>query len=490
MVFGFARVVVIAATWAIAVALPAVAQFETRASFPIGGDAGPNSLVVGDFNRDGILDVAEFSFVPAGSVEILLGNGNGTFRLGATYALAGSPFYDATASLRHNGILDLVIAGGNMDDVYVMLGNGDGTFQTPVPYPTTASPLVVGVGKFTRGGNLDLLALEGTSAGGIVCDCIEVLPGNGDGSFGAPITTPVPYNIKGFAISAGDFNNDGKLDVAVAGGFGISSQVDILLGNGDGTFTADGYYDVGESPQSIATGYFTHDKTKLDLAVGNEAGSSLSVLLGNGDGTFQPSVYYDTETPTWIIAEDLDGDGNVDLAASNAGLAGFLHEFPPGVSVFKGNGDGTFQAGAFYFAGRGFDGTYVAAGDFNGDHKPDLVDVNSDGQAVITLLNTGVASFSPTTPLSFKAQAVGTTSSPQAVTLTNTGAAELKIQAIKASAGFSVTSTCGAGVAPGAACTITATFSPTKQGAVQGAISISDNASSKPQVIELTGNGS
>ncbi|MGD0568659.1 MAG: FG-GAP-like repeat-containing protein [Candidatus Sulfotelmatobacter sp.] len=489
MAFGFARLVALATTWAIAVALPAVAQFETRASFPIGGDAGPYSLVVGDFNRDGILDVAEFGFSPAASVEILLGNGNGTFRLGATYPLAGSAFYNATASLRRNGILDLVIAGGNMDDVYVMLGNGDGTFQTPVPYPTTASPSMVGVGKFTRGGNTDLIALEWTSAGGVVCDCIEVLPGNDDGSFGAPITTPVP-NIHGFAIATGDFNSDGKLDVAVAGGFGISSQVDILLGNGDGTFTADGYYAVGDTPQSIATGYFTQDKTKLDLAVANEAGSSLSVLLGNGDGTFQPSVYYDTPYPTWVIAEDLEGDGNVDLAASNAGLAGFLQEFPAGVSVFKGNGDGTFQAGAFYPAGRRSGGSYVAAGDFNGDHKPDLVDVNSDGQAIITLLNTGVVTFSPTTPLTFKAQAVGTTSSPQTVTLTNTGTAELKIQAMKASTGFSVTSTCGARVAPGAACTITATFSPTKQGVVQGMIAISDSASTKLQVIELLGNGS
>jgi hypothetical protein len=486
VVFGFARVVALAATWAIAVALPAVAQFETRASFPVGGDNAPYSVAVGDFNGDGILDVAEVNELPAGSVEILLGNGNGTFRLAATYAVGVQPYYATTASLRNNGILDLVVGDSLSDNVWVMLGNGDGTFQSPVAYPTGGRPVHVSTWRFD-GRNLDILALTGNGA---YCNCIEVLPGAGDGTFGAAIDTPVPYNINGLAIATGDFNNDGKLDVAVSGGEGISSQVDILLGNGDGTFTADGYYSVGGTPQSIATGYFTRDKTKLDLAVANEAGSSLSVLLGNGDGTFQPSVYYDTPYPLWVIADDLDGDGNVDLAASNAGLAGHLQEFPPGVSVFKGNGDGTFQAGAFYFAGSRFDGNYVVAGDFNGDHKPDLVDVNSDGQAIITLLNSGVASFSPTTPLTFKAQAVGTTSSPQTVTLTNTGTAELKIQAIKASTGFSVTSTCGARVAPGKACTITATFSPTKQGEVQGMIAISDSASTKLQVIELLGNGS
>jgi hypothetical protein len=485
--FGFARVVALATTWAIAVALPAVAQFETRASFPVGGDNAPYSVAVGDFNGDGILDVAEVNELPTGSVEILLGNGNGTFRLGATYAVGVQPFYATTASLRNNGILDLVVGDSLSDNVWVMLGNGDGTFQPPVAYPTGGRPVDVSTGRFDGDRNLDILALTGNGA---ECNCVEVLPGAGDGTVGAAINTPVPYNINGLAIAAGDFNDDGKLDVAVSGGEGISSQVDILLGNGDGTFTADGYYAVGDTPQSITTGYFTPDKTKLDLAVANEAGSSLSVLLGNGDGTFQPSVYYDTTYPTWVIAEDLDGNGNVDLAASNAGLPGFLHEIPPGVSVFKGNGDGTFQAGVFYQAGSRSDGNYVAAGDFNGDHKPDLVDVDSDGQAIITLLNTGVASFSPTTPLNFKAQAVGTTSPPQSVTLTNTGTAELKIKAIKASAGFAVTSTCGAGVAPGAACTITATFSPTKQGAVQGAITISDNASSQLQVIELLGNGS
>jgi len=100
-----------------------------------------------------------------------------------------------------------------------------------------------------------------------------------------------------------------------------------------------------------------------------------------------------------------------------------------------------------------------------------------------------VVSFSPTTPLNFEKEAVGKTSAPQTVTLTNTGSAELKIQSMKASAEFAVTSTCGARVAPGAECTISATFSPTKQGAQQGTISIIDNASSKPQVIELLGTG-
>jgi hypothetical protein len=125
----------------------------------------------------------------------------------------------------------------------------------------------------------------------------------------------------------------------------------------------------------------------------------------------------------------------------------------------------------------------------NGDGKPDLLVVNAVNGYITTLLNTGGVSFSPTTPLDFKSQAVGTTSPSQAVTLTNNGADALKIASMEASAEFAVTSTCGTAVAPGASCTVSATFSPTKKGAAQGTISIVDNASSKPQVVKFLGTG-
>jgi Abnormal spindle-like microcephaly-assoc'd, ASPM-SPD-2-Hydin/FG-GAP-like repeat len=464
----------------------AAAQLEARSGFSA-GQAYPSSVAVADFDRDGILDAATVNFSASSTVDILMGNGDGTFRLGQTYPAPGSPFQVIAASLRHNGLVDLVIAGGGSDNaVYIMIGNGDGTFQPAIPYPTTAESFMAALGDFMGNGNLDIVTVEGTSAQGVRCNCVEVLPGNGDGTFGAPITTPVPYDVDGIAVAPGDFNNDGKLDVAVAGDY----QVDILLGNGKGAFSPDGYYAVSATPQSIATGYFTSNKKKLDLAVANTEGESVSVLLGNGDGTFQQAVFYDVASPpTWLIAQDMNGDGKLDLITSNSGQPGELQAYPPGVTVLDGNGDGTFQQGVFYPAGNAFDGNYVAAGDFNGDHKPDLAFVDLDGSTVITLLNTGVASFSPTTPLNFQKQVVGTVSKAKTVRLTNTGASELKIQSMKASAEFAVTSMCGSRVAPGAQCTIHATFAPTRKGVVQGTISIIDNASSKPQVIELLGDG-
>ena len=108
---------------------------------------------------------------------------------------------------------------------------------------------------------------------------------------------------------------------------------------------------------------------------------------------------------------------------------------------------------------------------------------------MITLLNTGAISFSPTKPMNFKKQQHGTTSAPQTVTLMNTGKTVLKISSMKAAGQFGVTSTCGASVAAGGTCVISVTFSPKSQGAKSGTVTINDSASSKPQVIELSGTG-
>ena len=280
-----------------------------------------------------------------------------------------------------------------------------------------------------------------------------------------------PFEVE--SIGLGDFNGDGNLDVVAAGDFTIN----VLLGNGNGTFPYGASYPSLESPASIAVADFNVNG-KLDLAVASA--SAVSILMGNGDGTFQTAVNYATNYALSVTTAVLTRSHNLDSVVANS-------IFPSGVSVFAGNGDGTFEPGAFYPST--FVGTeYAAVGDFNGDRQIDIAYADCENEGV-TVLNTGVASFSPTTPLNFEKHAVGKTSAPQSVKLTNTGTKELKIQSMKASAEFAVTSTCGARVAPGADCTISATFSPTKQGAQQGTISIIDNASSKPQVIELLGTG-
>ena len=306
--------------------------------------------------------------------------------------------------------------------------------------------------------------------------------GNGDGTFQDAINTEPLFAVQ--ALGVGDFNGDGALDLATAGTTGASSAVNILLGNGDGTFTVGASYPGTEvEPQSIAVADFNHDH-KPDFAVAALFGG-ITVFLGNGDGTFVQEPELGVSGPVSVAAVDLNGDGNLDLAAANDAFVGD-HEVG-GATVVMGKGDGTFHSATFYPCDSL--ASYVAVGDFNGDNKPDLVIANYGGTSVSILLNTGVVNFSPTTPLNFKSQAVGTTSPPQTLTLTNTGATELKISSMKASTEFAVTSSCGKTVAAGANCTISATFSPTKKGGVQGTLTIIDSASTKPQVIELLGTG-
>jgi hypothetical protein len=450
----------------------AVAQFETRSATYTSTE--PFSTAVGDFNGDGKLDLAVSAFVPTNSITILLGNGDGTFHRGASYSFGAQFSYVIAADFRHSGTLDLVVGDTLSGNVYVLRGNGDGTFQQATAYPTAGPVYIVATGDFTGDGKLDIVGLTESAQ----CECISVLPGNGDGTFGSPITTPIPYNIGGFGLAVGHFNADSNLDIAVSGYFGSANQVDILLGNGDGTFRAFGYYAVSPSPLSVVRADFNGDG-RADLAVGSLFGG-ISVLLGNGDGTFRDAVKYSASAPTWVAAADLDGDGKIDLAASAL-------ESPSGVTVLKGNGDGTFQPGVLYPTIGGTN--FVALGDFNGDSRTDMVIAATFGDTVITLLNTGTVSFSPTSPLFFKKQMHGTTSKPQTVKLTNTGTGELKISSMKTVGQFGMTSTCGPSVVAGGTCTISVTFSPTSTGAKSGIVTINDSASSKPMVIELSGTG-
>src|SRR5438445_3782283 len=188
----------------------------------------------------------------------------------------------------------------------------------------------------------------------------SVLLGNGDGTFQSAVNYDAGTNP--VSVAVGDFNGDGKPDLAVVNSG--STNLAVLLGKADGTFQSAVNYDTGTSPNSVAVGDFNGDG-KLDLVVG---GSTVSVLLGNGDGTFQAAVNSGTGGGS-IAAADLNGDGKLDVTVVNGS----------GVSVLTGNGDGTLQAAVSYAAGT--NPNSVAIGDFNNDGKPDLAVANNDSSA-------------------------------------------------------------------------------------------------------------
>jgi large repetitive protein len=453
----------------------ASAQFETRASVPVLSE--PWSIATGDFNRDGKLDLAIAS-LGATQVSVLLGNGDGSLRPAVNYTVGSTPYSVAVADLRNDGKLDLVVAN-SPDSVSVLLGNGDGTFQSAVSYTTPTGPDFVAVGDFNGDHVPDLVALEVTG----YCHCITVLLGNGDGTFQEPgITTDLPDPAS--AIGIGDFNRDGKLDIAAAWFFGSGSGVDILLGNGDGTFQYSGTDPVvygGGFPFAVAD---LRSIGKLDVAVPSGS-KGVGVLLGNGDGTLGAARYYPAGFfVDSVTAADVSGDGKPDLVE---GTSSFNPVTP--VAVLLGNGDGTFQPARTYPVGK--EPFFLTIGDFNGDRQPDLAVLDSLQNDVVTLLNTGVVSFSPTTPLVFPTQLVDTTSAPLSVTLTNTGSTTLTISSIRVNGQFALGSdtTCGSSVAPGGNCTLSALFKPTATGSKTGLLAVSDSASTKLQIIELQGVG-
>lgn len=435
------------------------AQFETRATQATFGDAF--GIVAADFRGNGKLDVA----VMDNSLSVLLGNGDGTFQSPVDYGGIGS-FSLAVGDFNGDGRPDIVTANGD-NSVSVYLGNGDGTFQAAKTSPTTDDCSFVAVGNFNGDRNLDIVIIDGPY--------VSVLLGNGDGTFQAPIDNDSFLGAQWLAV--GDFNNDHRADVAAAGFFGGSQNVGVLLGNGDGTLQSSLNYPLVHAPYSIALADLNHDGD-LDAVVGDTFGY-LTVLLGDGSGGFKTEEDYPaTGGYAQVAVADFNGDGNPDVAFVSSPL-------PSGVNVFLGNGDGTLQPAQFYKAGSLDWG--VAVGDFNGDKQPDMV-LSDRESMIVTLLNTGVVSFSPTTPLTFAPQALGTAGT-QELSLTNNGLEALSIRSVSTSKPFSSHNGCGATVAPGATCSITLQFKPQKIGTASGLLTVTDGASSKPQVVEISGGG-
>lgn len=353
---------------------------------PLSYTAGtaPAAIAVSDYNADGKSDMAVVNNAVAGTVGIMISNGDGTFQPMIDYA-AGPYATDAKAGdFNSDGKIDLAVVG-TTGTVNILLGNGDGSFAAPASYQTGVGSHALVVGDFNNDGKFDVATMNSGSA--------SVLLGNGDGTFQAHQDAVFIGNTN---MIAGDFNHDGNLDLATSNTFSVGT-ITVLYGHGDGTFNPEININANSAPVYLAAGDFNQDGF-TDFAVANSySATSMSVVLNNGDGTYAPPHLYPiAQTGYEIEVADFNNDGFQDFAVRGASQ----------YQVEYGKGDGTF------FPAQNF-ATPVAQfqkgsqhGDFNGDGAIDLAYVSYAGVTVVMNANdsaanlAGAVAFNITTPAS------------------------------------------------------------------------------------------
>src|ERR1022692_1260968 len=406
------------ASLAAAHAAPKMPTFFARRDYP---GLLTYFLQVADTNGDGIPDL----IVSGPSLEVLFGNGDGTFRPGPSSPCGSSAVSFVATSLLGDGKLDLVVPV--QDGIVVCAGNGDGTFQSAVSYRVNDSGInFLVLGDFNGDGILDVAA-PGNQG-------VWLFTGKGDGTFNAGVLAAALTG--SFEIAAADFNGDNNLDLVVGltnGGVdGLGAGFVVLLGNGNGTFHSPQSFAKPKEVTAIAVGSLTKGGYP-GIALATNADSYVYLYSGNGAGGFSGPSYVDLPGVhrDGLTIGDVNGDGIPDLVSAEAyvayGEGGGRFTKPAGyttagggtdvvladlrnngltdivtsgyyaVSVLLNQGKGKFEEGIWTNVSGG--ASCGVAADFNGDGKPDLAVITSTGVSI--LLGTGKAAtpFTTGTPI-------------------------------------------------------------------------------------------
>lgn len=359
------------------------AQGSTRQIFDgrkFGAGDQPLAVVDGDFNGDGIADLATASFRDS-AVSILVGRDDGTFATEIQYPVGSGVRSLTTGDFNNDGVADIAAANSTSDDLSILLGKGDGTFETEQRFTTGTLPFAIETADFNGDGNADV------SVANFRSDNVSVLLGNGDGTFSDQQQFEAGDGPS--SLTVGDFNADGLADIVAANSF-FSDDVSILFGVGDGTFSEQVRISA-DDPDAITSGDFNGDGFQ-DLATVSQATNLVSVLDGIGDGTFAPPRQFSVgDNPNSVTAGDFNGDGITDFATAHKDVSESV-SFPASyVSILLGAGDGGFGTFERVAAGQGA-GAIISV-DFDGDGDADIATANAGSGDVSVLINRGGGDF-------------------------------------------------------------------------------------------------
>lgn len=337
--------------------------------------SGPSAgtVAIGDFNGDGIPDIAMANTVED-TFFVTLGNGNGTFKVAGSFD-SNIDVNVATADFDGDGILDIISNGHYTDDVVFHKGNGDGTFRAAVSY-------AAGIGNWSQprivdlNGDGKLDVMNGDPEG----SSVFYLLGNGDGTFKA-VQSYASQGARKTAVA--DFDRDGVLDI-ISTGFGSGTAASFASGaatpSGPSTPGSNSAF-VGQNPMHVVSADLNGDGF-LDFGTADSTSQSISVVFGNGDGTFKARQSYQSiGNVQYLQFGDVTGDGVLDLVASHAS---------GGVAVLTGNANGTFKAAVSYAAGQS---ESLVLKDVNGDNQLDLLTLDKSTNKLNVSIGNGNGSF-------------------------------------------------------------------------------------------------
>lgn len=355
------------------------------------GDS-PISVVLGDVNDDGFPDIVTAN-QGSNDVSVLLGDGGANFSPapGTPFAVGDSPASVMLGDIDGDSILDLVTANRFADNVSVLIGNGNGSFVESVdsPFDVGRSPSSVVLGDVDSDGSLDLIS------GNDFDEDVSVLLGDGTGGFASAADSPFPVDA-GFgspqAVTLGDMNADGMLDIITAND---SGDVSVLLANGIGGYSssAGSPFEIDSEssrpePSSIALGDLNGDNT-LDVVIANGRNSSdISLFLGDGSGELAPaagSPFPVGNRPSSVALMDINASGDLDLIIANRDS--------DDINILLGDGEGVFSNAADSPVSLGGDPFGLAMGDVNSDGISDAVVSLVNQDAILVLRGQGNGRF-------------------------------------------------------------------------------------------------